>query len=314
MKILVVDDDPVILDLLSTVLHQEGHLDVQCAPSGQAALDIIHTSQEVFDTLILDIQMPEMDGIALCRNIRKNPAYRSTPIIMLTAKTDTRSIEGAFSVGANDYITKPFDVKCIGRRVQIAERMIRDHCKVVPLEDCFDPSLDLAVLQGFDVTEPVRICGLVQHTDPFSLGNYLSQLTKQKLCEVSVFALKLADLDVLRNELSDRDMLLLLAEVSNAISTVVKDERLLNAYIGSGTFICLGNNNILDVWSDLEPQIEWHLKQSRKVRDLGLTRVINVLVSRPFSPNANKGQRVKAAFDRAVSQINRRVKANRLVG
>jgi len=63
MKILVVDDDPVILDLLPTVLRQEGHQDISAATSGVGALDILSRSHDAFDVLVLDIMMTEMDGI-----------------------------------------------------------------------------------------------------------------------------------------------------------------------------------------------------------------------------------------------------------
>jgi CheY-like chemotaxis protein len=105
MRFLVVDDDPIVLKLIPMVLRQEGHEDIRVASTGMAALGILSNAIDPFDAILLDIEMPEMNGIDVCARIRQMPGYRSIPIIMLTARSDTGSIESAFSAGANDYIT-----------------------------------------------------------------------------------------------------------------------------------------------------------------------------------------------------------------
>ncbi len=70
MKMLAVDDDEVILDLLSLILEQEGHTDVVMSNSGEHALGVIDNTLSPFDCILLDIQMPKMDGIELCAKIR----------------------------------------------------------------------------------------------------------------------------------------------------------------------------------------------------------------------------------------------------
>jgi len=305
MGILIVDDDPIILDLLPAILRREGHTDIRVAASGSAAIDILMCPENRFDILIFDIAMPEMDGIALCREVRKMPAYCTTPIIMLTAKSDKLSVEGAFVAGANDYITKPFDVKSIGLRIQIAERMIRETCQThrrVGLGN------DLST--NIDIKDPVKISGLMQHTDPFSLGNYLSQLARKKVDETSVFAARINAVQSLYEIFSNSDFLLIVSEVSNAISIAAEDNRLLSAYNGSGTFLCITTDDILGIWLTMEQRVDDNIKHSAILRSAGIDVGITVTMGRPFRPNASKTKRVRPTFERAIFQLDRRVKVS----
>ncbi|MBB4021546.1 MULTISPECIES: response regulator [Actibacterium] len=123
MKLLVVDDDDFILELLPMVLALFGYEDVSASATPLDALALVRHEQPGFDCLLLDIQMPGMDGIELCRQIRALRGYADTPIIMLTAMSDKDSIDQAFAAGATDYITKPFDVTEIGARVRVAAKL-----------------------------------------------------------------------------------------------------------------------------------------------------------------------------------------------
>jgi DNA-binding response OmpR family regulator len=310
MKILVVDDDPVILSLVPAILRQEGHYDICVAASGNAAMEILSFSNERFDVLILDIEMPEMNGIQLCENIRKIPDYRRTPIIMLTAKSDSKSIESAFSAGANDYITKPFDVKAIGTRIQIAERMMRDSCKFFTVEALPGFLPEKFGSYDFDAADAVMIQGLEQHTDPFSLGNYLSQLARDRIDETSVFALRINAFDILHDEFSGRDALRVLAEVSRLISAVTSDKRLLDAYIGSGVFMCIATDDLVNVWLDVEDRIDTAFRQLKLIENAGLGDIFSITMGRPIRPNSSKTQRVRPTFDRALMQLDKRNKIN----
>lgn len=75
VNILIVDDDPMVLDLISLVLYQDGDNSISVAASGEAALDALRYSEERFEILVLDIEMPDMNGVELCANIRKIQEY-----------------------------------------------------------------------------------------------------------------------------------------------------------------------------------------------------------------------------------------------
>jgi len=105
-RILIVDDNPNNLKVVAGVLKENGY-DFRMAKSGKLALDILERTKP--DLILLDIQMPEMDGFETCKRIKEDVSNAMIPIIYLTANTDSKSIEKAFNSGGVDYITKPFN-------------------------------------------------------------------------------------------------------------------------------------------------------------------------------------------------------------
>lgn len=103
--ILVADDDPQVLALLNEILSEEGY-SVETAPDGQKALDNIGSQK--FDLLISDVRMPGMDGFELLQKVKKN--YKDIKVIMMTGYTDDYDISDSLLLGADEYITKPFDI------------------------------------------------------------------------------------------------------------------------------------------------------------------------------------------------------------
>lgn len=108
MDILIADDEPYILRSLSFVLKKEGY-SCETARDGEEAIEKAKRLQPKI--LFLDIMMPKKTGFEVCRTLKADPTYRSTRIIMLTAKGQQHDIEEAKSSGADDYITKPFSPK-----------------------------------------------------------------------------------------------------------------------------------------------------------------------------------------------------------
>ena len=125
MKILAVDDDPIILELLKHALQIVGDHHLVTAESGVEALQVAKDHmKEPFDCFLLDIQMPEMDGIVLAQKVRGLAGYADTPILMLTAMSDKRYIDAAFSAGATDYVTKPFEISELKARLGLVEGLV----------------------------------------------------------------------------------------------------------------------------------------------------------------------------------------------
>lgn len=104
-KIMVVDDDKDATALFEEVLKAEGYSPILINESAKA---VQVAKAEKPDLFILDLMMPEPDGFKLCRMLRKEPGFRHTPIIIVTALNDTDSRIVAIGAGANDYLTKPF--------------------------------------------------------------------------------------------------------------------------------------------------------------------------------------------------------------
>jgi two-component system alkaline phosphatase synthesis response regulator PhoP len=117
--ILVVEDEINVLDTLAYNLQQEGYK-VLTAEDGEQALEVIRHKK--LDLIILDIMLPKLDGLAVCRIVRKEPDIAQTPIIMLTARgTQSDKMIGLDS-GADDYITKPFELGELLARVRAVLR------------------------------------------------------------------------------------------------------------------------------------------------------------------------------------------------
>jgi two-component system, OmpR family, alkaline phosphatase synthesis response regulator PhoP len=114
IKVLVVDDEPDIVEILTYNLQKEGYA-VESAYDGVKAVKI--ASKFHPDVILLDIMMPNQDGVETCRQIREIPELKSTFIIFLTARSEEYSEVAAFDVGADDYITKPIKPRALMSRI-----------------------------------------------------------------------------------------------------------------------------------------------------------------------------------------------------
>jgi len=133
VKILVVDDDPVFQDILISTLRTIGHDDVTKAASAAEALAVLQSLSTPFDCILLDIQMPDMDGVSFCRLLRGLPDYRQVPIVMITSESAKRYIDDAFVAGATDYVTKPLDRLDLMARIGMVERLVEQRLQLMLL-------------------------------------------------------------------------------------------------------------------------------------------------------------------------------------
>jgi DNA-binding response OmpR family regulator len=102
--IMIVDDNPGVLKLLGIMLERDGY-SVLTAENGYKALELLESS--IPDLFIIDVMMPDMDGIELCRQVRACSNTAQTPVVILSELGDSDSIDKALRAGADDYITKP---------------------------------------------------------------------------------------------------------------------------------------------------------------------------------------------------------------
>ena len=119
--ILVADDEPVNLALIKRHLEWEHYL-IHTAEDGRAAVELARGLRP--DLIILDVMMPVMDGLQACRLIKEDEATRDIPVIFLSALDDTATKVSGLSLGANDYISKPFRVEELLARVAVARRRL----------------------------------------------------------------------------------------------------------------------------------------------------------------------------------------------
>ncbi len=149
-KILIVDDEINICELLSLYLNKEG-FETVCANDGEQA--IVKFNDEQFDLVLLDIMLPKKDGWEVCRDIRKSS---NIPIIMLSAKGETFDKVLGLELGADDYVTKPFDSKELVARIKSVIRRTKD---TLPDEKSDAQEVEYENLYVSLTNYKLRVCG-----------------------------------------------------------------------------------------------------------------------------------------------------------
>lgn len=123
--ILVVDDEADIQQLVQLSLEREGY-DVICAGTGEEAFDL--AKSKLPELVVLDLMLPGMDGLEVCKLLKQNSRTAAIPIIMLSAKSQDTDIVTGLELGADDYVTKPFSTKVLVARVRrLLNRKIEQH-------------------------------------------------------------------------------------------------------------------------------------------------------------------------------------------
>ena len=152
IKILVVDDEEDILEFLSYNLRAEGY-DVIVADNGVLAIELAKQQQP--SLIILDVQMPDMDGITTCEKIREIPSLKETVVSFLTARSEDYSQIAGFEAGADDYITKPIRPKVLVSRVKALLKrrgITQDNNSIIELGDIvIDKEKHLTTYKGLEV-------------------------------------------------------------------------------------------------------------------------------------------------------------------
>ncbi len=142
-SILVVDDQPINVQLLKRKLEREG-IQIATAFSGAEALEAVKKAKP--DLILLDVMMPDMDGIEVCQRLQANEDTRGVPVIFITARTGKESKIEGLNVGAVDYITKPIDLDETLARVQTQLRFIAINRQVVDLTRRLEESRKAATI------------------------------------------------------------------------------------------------------------------------------------------------------------------------
>lgn len=130
IRILLVDDEPDILEIVGYNLSQEGY-QISTASNGKDA--VAKAKKEQPHLIIMDVMMPEMDGMEACEQIRKVPELANTVITFLTARSEDYSQVAGFDAGADDYITKPIKPKILVSKVKALLRRFREDADAMPV-------------------------------------------------------------------------------------------------------------------------------------------------------------------------------------
>ncbi len=248
MKILAVDDDPIILDLLTEVLRVAGFANLTVCSSADRALDLIQNADVPFDCFLLDIQMPVTDGIQLTTAIRNIHSHKTTPILMITAMSDRNYIDAAFTAGASDYITKPFEIGEVHARLRLIDELVtkrKQNEDRNPVASKPDP----VAIVGYDDLRkrltPFDIDGVI---DYLALENYLLQLSRVSLFGIQAFGVVVPEMERLFLSSSLYEYQSTVSDIAEAISDSLKPFDFFVAHAGAGEFVVvLKGGGLLDL-------------------------------------------------------------------
>lgn len=238
MRILAVDDDLDFLAVFETVLKELGHTNFATASSGRQALEVIADSATGFDCFILDIQMPEMDGIELCRQIRALDAYKDTPIIMNTAMADRDHIDAAFTAGATDYLTKPVDEVEIRARLGVIEQLVSERQRARAAASASGEA-DVRGTPSYGFMDGIPLKRVDGAMDLFAMGNYLKTLGLFRALTVAAIGVRVTNARAIHDLEGGYVFGEVMIDVATCISDCLKPTNRMLAYAGGGNFVCL---------------------------------------------------------------------------
>lgn len=233
-KVLVVDDEPSILNLLETALVAFEDFYVATAGTASDALKALSRAKNPFDCLLIDIQMPGKSGIELLREIRALPDYANTPIIMLTAMCERSYVDNAFLEGAVDYITKPFDLSDLRVRLNSVQTLSKERRNSASGESASVKPVQTA-LYGFDDAFPIN--GVPRLLGCREFDNYIAQLSRGRQFNSQCVAIKLQDASFAFEASSDSDFSKAIDCLALSISTCLAREDCMFSYRGRGVFL-----------------------------------------------------------------------------
>lgn len=299
MKILAVDDDPVFLDILGVALRNLGFHDLTLVLSGDEALAEMEVKGNSFDCFLLDIHMPEMDGVELCRRIRQIARYRRAPIMMVTSMSARHYIDDAFAAGATDYLMKPLDSIELKARMGVIERLVYEQLRTNLLEQQNNRAAGILELQ-FDLHTPVSIPGFERGIEYLALENYLLTLGIRESYMSSAFAISIRNAGLIFGMASPVTFMNMLADVSSVLEEVLKSQQALMSYAGDGVFVvALNGAGALDLAT-----IERELNE-------GIATFENIyVVDRLPMPTVKVGQLVRSTLfsrNRASRMLDRAI-------
>jgi CheY-like chemotaxis protein len=307
MRILAVDDEPFILELMPLLTAKVGFPDVTTFSSGPLALDALMNGENVFDCLLLDVNMPGMDGIELCSRVRQLEGYRKTPIIMLTAMSERDYMDSAFKAGATDYATKPIDINELGARLRIAEELSKAWRQAeAARETVTAPGPTRNHKHGFDLSDAISVEGMKDILSLGAMKNYLRQCSRAGLAASQVIAAKIDGVEAIYARATTEEFTYALCEVADAIIEALRTKNCMMAYAGDGTFVVVCNSAAPITPDEIEAEVQGLLDERHVQYDTGDPLDIEVSIGNPIQPNFSDIADTSKSLERAIARAESR--------
>ncbi|WP_161594581.1 response regulator [Marimonas lutisalis] len=304
MKILVVDDDESILCLLYEALTNTGYHDVTTARSGKEALEFIAATNLPFDCFLVDIQMPELDGVSLVSMIRQTPGYLYQPVVMLTAMHEKKYLDKAFNAGATDYISKPFDILDLRTRIHEARKIAREKAAMRDRPFVEGELKDTAgEAKAIRLSDPVRLEGVESAIDYRELENYVLQLSRCSAKRVTVFAVKIGSIDRVYAGCTSEEFVDLLRGVATVVKQALLGPEGLLCYRGDGTFLCINEKRLAASQHKLEDLLREQLHSAHTPEEL---QTLKLFVGEQISQTLSSEEEALSSLSYAVENVEQR--------
>lgn len=242
MKVLVIDDDPAILELVAQYLSLSAQYEVRTENSARDALAAIGEADAAFDCFLVDIQMPGVDGITLVEFVREHAAYRHTPIIMLTAMEDKSHVDRAFAAGATDYVTKPFDFYDLQLRINAARDTAATKAEAAAGESAEAGGQDKVAAVRLE--DPISLPDVEGAIDYADFENYVRQLLNRRLYRVSAIAVKIGGVEQIHEQFSPEDYQAVIRKVAAEVRAGLLAVGGILTYRGNGVFLCVPDQRL----------------------------------------------------------------------
>ena len=311
MKILAVDDDTISLDLLRECLSEGGYDQINLETSPLKALDTLVGAADCYDCILLDIDMPEMDGISLCAEIRKSDRYKNTPILMITRHKNRALVHKAFEKGATDYITKPFEFLEVLTRVRVAERLVKERQAAIDSYIALQ-NMDIGRHRTVPAPETRRSESVIDIKEietgddpvlsPNVFQNYLEQVTKSSTCNLNLVAIQIQRIDRIFRRTSAADFTEMMQSAAHAIANHFQPHSVFVSQAGNGVFLVTMDGSVTFNPHDAEAGIARALNALNIPKgagsDVPLDLIVGAPLNLPTSPKLNFRRAVKAAIAR----------------
>lgn len=307
MKILAVDDDELIRELLLATLEAHGYTNVTLAESGEDALRKIAAAGTPFDAFMFDIQMPGMDGIELTRRVREMDIYRDSPVVMITAMNQKDYIDRAFLAGATDYVTKPFDTTELITRIRLADRLQAQTRRASEAMEIARPEKKKAAF-----AHPVAIEEIKGYVSNGVLQNYVMIMKDQKQFSIGAFAIRVPELEYVHTGSSAAEFAYVITDVAEVISDVLVGTQAFVTYVGAGVFLCVGPKRNLPPLEVMQDQLITMLNDPDLVYCEDVSTSFTAQIGTIAAPKLLERRDDLRFLDRAMDNLKEAQEQNRL--
>lgn len=299
LRILAVDDDRAFQMVLQGTLAQLGYHNVTSVPSAAAAIKVIRNSPDLFDGFLLDIEMPDVDGVELCRRIRAMSVYRKTPIIMVTSLADKQYVDSAFAAGATDYFTKPLDEIELRARLQVMGQLVNERQRALSLLDELKSWSDLP-RSNIKFETPLSVMSANWMVEYLAMQNHLLTLNRLQLFGHAAIGFSITNASEAFRMTDHVGFMDYLANIATVIAETLKTSPFSMSHAGRGDFVVLTNRTSVSDPKALQEEVRDGIASYEKLYgSLGLP-FPTIQVGRPVSASIfSQRSEISSLLDRA---------------